>query len=100
MIRAGHAWETLQVVVIGLCKQYRMGAWRAPVKAVDQLWMGIPPGECFGLLGVNGAGKSTVFRMLTGAHSICAQSEVVPNCVLTFMLTMTSILTHTCVTGI
>ncbi len=24
------------------------------------------PGECFGFLGVNGAGKTTSFRMLTG----------------------------------
>ncbi|XP_056678235.1 phospholipid-transporting ATPase ABCA7 isoform X2 [Monodelphis domestica] len=34
--------------------------------AVDHLCLGIPPGECFGLLGVNGAGKTTVFRMVTG----------------------------------
>jgi ABC-type multidrug transport system ATPase subunit len=27
---------------------------------------GVEPGECFGLLGVNGAGKTTAFRMLTG----------------------------------
>ncbi|XP_025716884.1 phospholipid-transporting ATPase ABCA7 isoform X1 [Callorhinus ursinus] len=34
--------------------------------AVDRLCLGIPPGECFGLLGVNGAGKTSTFRMLTG----------------------------------
>ncbi|XP_048667737.1 phospholipid-transporting ATPase ABCA7 isoform X2 [Marmota marmota marmota] len=34
--------------------------------AVHRLCLGIPPGECFGLLGVNGAGKTTTFRMLTG----------------------------------
>ncbi|XP_054872763.1 phospholipid-transporting ATPase ABCA1b isoform X1 [Amphiprion ocellaris] len=34
--------------------------------AVDRLCVGIPPGECFGLLGVNGAGKTTTFKMLTG----------------------------------
>uniref|UniRef100_T1J7T4 ATP-binding cassette sub-family A member 2 n=1 Tax=Strigamia maritima TaxID=126957 RepID=T1J7T4_STRMM len=34
--------------------------------AVDKLCLGIPEGECFGLLGVNGAGKSTTFKMLTG----------------------------------
>uniref|UniRef100_A0A8C8E1E1 P-type phospholipid transporter n=1 Tax=Oryzias sinensis TaxID=183150 RepID=A0A8C8E1E1_9TELE len=34
--------------------------------AVNRLCLGIPPGECFGLLGVNGAGKTSTFRMLTG----------------------------------
>ncbi|KAM9095067.1 phospholipid-transporting ATPase ABCA7 isoform 8-T9 [Sarcophilus harrisii] len=34
--------------------------------AVDHLCLGIPPGECFGLLGVNGAGKTSTFRMVTG----------------------------------
>ncbi|CAH1774058.1 unnamed protein product [Owenia fusiformis] len=34
--------------------------------AVDGVCVGIPRGECFGLLGVNGAGKTTMFKMLTG----------------------------------
>uniref|UniRef100_A0A452QVR2 ATP binding cassette subfamily A member 7 n=1 Tax=Ursus americanus TaxID=9643 RepID=A0A452QVR2_URSAM len=34
--------------------------------AVDRLCLGIPPGECFGLLGMNGAGKTSTFRMVTG----------------------------------
>ncbi|XP_066551415.1 ATP-binding cassette, sub-family A (ABC1), member 7 isoform X2 [Amia ocellicauda] len=38
--------------------------------AVDRLCLGIPRGECFGLLGVNGAGKTSTFRMLTGDASI------------------------------
>uniref|UniRef100_A0A8C2ELD8 P-type phospholipid transporter n=1 Tax=Cyprinus carpio TaxID=7962 RepID=A0A8C2ELD8_CYPCA len=33
--------------------------------AVNRLCLGIPRGECFGLLGVNGAGKTSTFRMLT-----------------------------------
>ncbi|XP_055488379.1 phospholipid-transporting ATPase ABCA1-like [Leucoraja erinacea] len=45
-----------------LTKIYRM----KQKPAVDRLCVGIPPGECFGLLGVNGAGKSTTFKMLTG----------------------------------
>uniref|UniRef100_A0A8D0GXJ4 P-type phospholipid transporter n=1 Tax=Sphenodon punctatus TaxID=8508 RepID=A0A8D0GXJ4_SPHPU len=45
-----------------LTKIYRMK--RKP--AVDRICIGIPPGECFGLLGVNGAGKSSTFKMLTG----------------------------------
>ena len=27
----------------------------------------VRPGECFGLIGLNGAGKSTTFRLVTGA---------------------------------
>uniref|UniRef100_A0A8C3J255 ATP binding cassette subfamily A member 13 n=1 Tax=Calidris pygmaea TaxID=425635 RepID=A0A8C3J255_9CHAR len=34
--------------------------------AVEGISLGIPRGECFGLLGTNGAGKSTTFKMLTG----------------------------------
>lgn len=33
--------------------------------AVNNMSLGIPPGECFGLLGINGAGKTTVMGMLT-----------------------------------
>ncbi|XP_070128404.1 phospholipid-transporting ATPase ABCA7 isoform X1 [Equus caballus] len=39
---------------------------RQRTPAVDRLCLGIPPGECFGLLGVNGAGKTSTFRMVTG----------------------------------
>ena len=34
--------------------------------AVDRLSVAIKPGECFGLLGINGAGKTSTFQMLTG----------------------------------
>lgn len=34
--------------------------------AVDNLSVAIRKGEVFGLLGVNGAGKSTTFKMLSG----------------------------------
>ncbi len=34
--------------------------------AVDHLSVTVMSGECFGLLGVNGAGKSTTVKMLTG----------------------------------
>ncbi|KAM9393672.1 ATP-binding cassette sub-family A member 2 [Pholidichthys leucotaenia] len=36
------------------------------ILAVDRLCLGVRPGECFGLLGVNGAGKTSTFKMLTG----------------------------------
>ncbi|MFT7798628.1 ATP-binding cassette sub-family A member 1-like isoform X2 [Arapaima gigas] len=49
-----------------LSKVYKVG--RKP--AVDRLCLGIPRGECFGLLGVNGAGKTSTFRMLTGDTTV------------------------------
>ena len=36
----------------------------APVKAVKQASFALDYGECFALLGVNGAGKSTTFNMI------------------------------------
>ncbi|MEO6867028.1 MAG: ABC transporter ATP-binding protein [Gaiellales bacterium] len=42
-----------------LTKQY------GTTRAVDEIDLAIPYGECFGLLGHNGAGKTTAIRMLT-----------------------------------
>lgn len=39
---------------------------RTPYVAVRDVYFSVRAGECFGLLGVNGAGKSTCFKMLTG----------------------------------
>lgn len=36
------------------------------VKAVRNVSFGLEYGECFALLGVSGAGKSTIFKCLTG----------------------------------
>lgn len=43
---------------------------RAPLLAVDKVSLAVQKGECFGLLGFNGAGKSTTFKMLTGEETI------------------------------
>ena len=48
--------------VENLTKVYREGQ----LPAVNKLWMSVGSGECFGLLGVNGAGKTSTFKMLTG----------------------------------
>uniref|UniRef100_A0A182PQD2 ABC transporter domain-containing protein n=1 Tax=Anopheles epiroticus TaxID=199890 RepID=A0A182PQD2_9DIPT len=40
--------------------------------AVDRLTFATGERECFGLLGINGAGKTSTFRMLTGDRSITA----------------------------
>ena len=44
---------------------YRSDLCSKPVVAVNQLNFGLSKGECFALLGVNGAGKSTTFKSLT-----------------------------------
>jgi len=52
------------VRALGLNKAYH-GATRS---AVVNVQFGIHKGECFGLLGSNGAGKSTTIHMLCGLH--------------------------------
>ena len=47
-------------------KTYYLGPAQPPVLAVDNVALGVQSGECFGLLGINGAGKTTIFKMLTG----------------------------------
>ncbi|XP_044309383.1 phospholipid-transporting ATPase ABCA1-like [Varanus komodoensis] len=54
------------LVLKDLTKVYR----KTKKPAVDRLCLGIPAGECFGLLGVNGAGKTSTFKMLTGDTEI------------------------------
>src|SRR6266545_2931488 len=50
-----------QVIVAGgLTKRY------GDVTAVRDVSLRIPPGEIYGLLGLNGAGKTTMIRMLLG----------------------------------
>lgn len=53
------AQATHSLLAVDLSKSY------APkVKAVDHLSFGVKKAECFGLLGVNGAGKTTAFSMI------------------------------------
>nr|ALE60397.1 ATP-binding cassette sub-family A ABCA1 [Plutella xylostella] len=46
--------------------------------AVNRLTFGVRKAECFGLLGINGAGKTSTFRMLTGDTDISAGDALVP----------------------
>jgi LSD1 subclass zinc finger protein len=57
-----HAGDAGDILTLrALRKTYRGGK-----AAVKPLTLGVAEGRCFGLLGVNGAGKSTTFKMLTG----------------------------------
>ncbi|KAM4739857.1 phospholipid-transporting ATPase ABCA1 isoform 1-T1 [Anableps anableps] len=60
-VKSGKAQSDI-LTMMDLSKVYKAG--KKP--AVDRLCLGIPRSECFGLLGVNGAGKTSTFRMLTG----------------------------------
>mmetsp|Transcript_3366 Transcript_3366/g.4864 ORF Transcript_3366/g.4864 Transcript_3366/m.4864 type:complete len:1961 (-) Transcript_3366:133-6015(-) len=58
-VQSGDAIDDL-IVVDQLTKQYPNGKL-----AVNNVSYGIPRGECFGLLGINGAGKTSSMAMLT-----------------------------------
>ena len=61
----------------GLVKQYKN------LTAVDALSLDIPQGELFSLLGVNGAGKTTVIKMLSCLTKPTAGDATVGGCSIT-----------------
>ena len=58
-VTSGRAHDDL-ILLNELTKEYPNGK-----RAVNFMSLGIPSGECFGLLGINGAGKTTCMGMLT-----------------------------------
>jgi len=66
LLYAGGQAKEFQVLIKGLEKTYSLGPLEPPNRALRGLWLGVQHGECFGLLGVNGAGKTTAFRLLSG----------------------------------
>jgi ABC-type multidrug transport system ATPase subunit len=54
------------VLIRGLRKEFPSTSGDPPKVAVHNMWLGIRKGECFGLLGHNGAGKTSLIGMLTG----------------------------------
>jgi len=71
-VEGGNTSGTDILTVKNLSKQYRgMCSSSSPI-VVKNLSFGLTKGECFGLLGVNGAGKTSTFRMLTKATNMSA----------------------------
>ncbi|CAH1794818.1 unnamed protein product [Owenia fusiformis] len=56
--------EKYSLVIKNLTKYY------GSLRAVNQLNVGISQGDCFGLLGLNGAGKTSTFKMMTGDETV------------------------------
>jgi len=54
------------VIMLGLTKTYKETFNSRQKLAVKDLSVGLPRDQCFGLLGINGAGKTSTFKMLTG----------------------------------
>ena len=54
-----------RLIVKDLRKVYKARG-KEPHVAVNNITFGVHEAECFGLLGVNGAGKTSTFKMLTG----------------------------------
>ncbi|KAL5250662.1 hypothetical protein ACHWQZ_G016406 [Mnemiopsis leidyi] len=59
-----------------LTKVYSTGT-KKDLVAVDHVCLGIPARETFGLLGINGAGKTSTFKMLTGDLPISSGSATI-----------------------
>uniref|UniRef100_A0A915KZX7 ABC transporter domain-containing protein n=1 Tax=Romanomermis culicivorax TaxID=13658 RepID=A0A915KZX7_ROMCU len=56
----------LKRIICCTCCKRTTGENSSLFRAVDRLCFTVQNGECFGLLGVNGAGKTSTFNMLTG----------------------------------
>jgi len=57
---------TPAITVEGLTKDFRVGLRGVKLRAVDNLTLGIPRGQVYGLLGPNGCGKSTTLKIVLG----------------------------------
>ena len=61
-------WPRPAVKIQGLSKTYKTGFWLAPktTRALKQLNLEVAPRQAFGLLGLNGAGKTTAIKIMLG----------------------------------
>ena len=63
--------DNISKVYCGLSTMFR------PHLAVDGVTVGIQHGECFGLLGLNGTGKTSIFKMLSGNAFVTSGSAYI-----------------------
>ncbi|KAM5130483.1 phospholipid-transporting ATPase ABCA3-like [Callospermophilus lateralis] len=62
-----HTFQTNPVLLNKVTKIY----YKCPVvRAIRNISLVVKKSECFGLLGLNGAGKTTIFKMITGEETI------------------------------
>ena len=68
------AVEGEQVTVRGLRHVYGASGKRGPIVALDNVFLSVRDSECLGLLGVNGAGKTSLLKVLTNEMTATAGS--------------------------
>jgi ABC-type multidrug transport system ATPase subunit len=56
----------MDVIRVSSLRKAYTSLFGKPVLAVERISFGLDYGECFVLLGVNGSGKTTTFKSLTG----------------------------------
>lgn len=56
---------------------YKVYAKKVPLLAVNKISFTVQAEECFGLLGLNGAGKTSVFKLMTGEETITSRDAFV-----------------------
>merc|ERR1719498_1788125 len=72
-------YETDALRVVNMHKTF-VGSGKTPTKtAVRSVSFGVKPRQCFGLLGHNGAGKTTVINMMTGLFPPTSGTGLVGN---------------------
>eukprot|EP00028_Trichosphaerium_sp_Am-I-7-wt_P002712 CAMPEP_0168530186 /NCGR_PEP_ID=MMETSP0405-20121227/14482_1 /TAXON_ID=498012 /ORGANISM="Trichosphaerium sp, Strain Am-I-7 wt" /LENGTH=461 /DNA_ID=CAMNT_0008554309 /DNA_START=766 /DNA_END=2151 /DNA_ORIENTATION=- len=64
-VSSGDYDSAYPLVIQNLTKIY---AAKPPKRALNNMSLAVPEGECFGLLGENGAGKTTMLSILTGLY--------------------------------
>lgn len=67
-VEAQIANTELPIKIIGAKKNFSnfTGCKMEKIEAVKRISFGLEYGECFALLGISGAGKTTMFKMITG----------------------------------